>query len=263
VNDSQSARQLKLGPVVVSLVNDTKLHKVIVPILVLIVVVLLAAIWRAHWAAWVAVFPVAWMSALVAAAMFEKEKDDETVRKKVGLEVCQGVEIAATPEWAKSLYEKAIQMHIDTDKGMYQLITVFVGASVLVMGWVVASPIGVRPNQVQVIGSMAVFLVGTATLLKHRLRAYNKLREIYLRYLEDQLGGKSGDVPGGTSKQHPLGLHTFMRDALKQGGSSEAKGEREWLKLSFHEVMDLYYFIYLILWIIVYVALPSATLQTP
>src|SRR5439155_19482696 len=126
----------------------------------------------------------------------------------------------------KTFYDKATQMHIDTDKGMYQLISVFVGASLLVLSWVVGSSRAqsVTADEIAIIGSLAITLVGIATLLKHRLRHYNKLREIYLRSLEKRLCG------GADTKSGP---HTFIG----------AVSARAW-SLSFHEAIDLYYFVY-------------------
>jgi hypothetical protein len=148
---------------------------------------------------------------------------------------------AQTPDpsepW-KMLYDKATQMHIETDKGMYQIVTVFVGASLIVLSWVV----GVRSDQISpdliaIVGSLAVVLVGIATLLKHRLRHYNKLREVYLRELEKRLCG---------SLESTAGLHTFMATASRPPSTSGSA-------VSFHEAIDIYFFIYAFIWIVVYV----------
>ena len=130
-----------------------------------------------------------WVTGLVLGAMFSADPDEASIEA-----LLPALTVGSTDpiEPWKTLYDKATQMHIDTDKGMYQLITVFVPASLLVLSWVVANtrPELITRDHVIVIGSLAVVLVGIATLLKHRLRHYNKLREVYLRGLERRLCDK-------------------------------------------------------------------------
>lgn len=205
-----------------------KVQVVILPAAIFVATLVLLTVWNRT--VWAGVLPVAYVSLLVLAAIFEKPEDELSIGNLVpnlaGNRLKNG-------NWG-TLYERAIQMHIDTDKGMFQLITVFVGASLLILGWVVANPKpeALSSDHVLVVGSLAVVLVGIATLLKHRLRHYNKLREIYLRRLEQQL------------RQPDIGLHTFMKKA-----TNPLKG----LNVSFHEAIDIYYFIYLVVWIIVYI----------
>lgn len=134
-----------------------------------------------------------------------------------------------------TLYDKTTQMHVESDRGMYQIIGIFVPASLFVLGWVLSNP---KNNQVTseptvIIGSMAMVLVGVATLIKHRLRYYNKIREIYLRKLESHLLNKEPD-------KNP-GLHNFMKNSYSPTG------------ISFHEVVDIYFFLHMGVWIIIWI----------
>ena len=138
-------------------------------------------------------------------------------------------------ELLKLFYEKAIDMHIATDKGMYQIIGIFVPASLLVLGWVLSKNVSKKLSieATLIIGSLAVVLVGIATLIKHRLRYYNKIREVYLWRIEHILLQKNKSLDRE-------GLHIFMKNKDKNRF------------LTFHFVIDLYYFIHLFIWVITF-----------
>jgi hypothetical protein len=215
-----------------------KVWLVILPTVVFFIALALFSFWKHP--AWAVVVPVIWVTTLVFVAIFDEEEDEDFLKKSMP-------NLTLTPlekEYWRVLYERSIQMHIDTDKGMFQLITVFVTASVLVLGWVVANPKPelMKGDLVLVVGSLAVVLVGTATLLKHRLRHYNKLREIYLRGLERQIDKWAS----------PFGLHTFMQ-ASERTPKEASEHKMKKLRLSFHEAIDLYYFIYLFVWIVEFI----------
>lgn len=205
-----------------------KLGFVILPTVAFIVV--LFNVTPQHMPTYAAPLVALWTTLLVIAAMFASEPKATDLDKHLPPAPAVANPATSWPQepW-KTFYDKATQMHIDTDKGMYQLITVFTGASLLVLSWVVGSSRvqSVTVDEIAVIGSLAVTLVGIATILKHRLRHYNKLREAYLRRLET-LSGSTGP-------------HTFI-DAVSTRG----------LSLSFHEAIDSYYFIYAFLWVLLY-----------
>ena len=187
-----------------------------------------------HRPALAALLAPAWITILVLRAMSEMEVSDDDERLSKILPTLDEKERNTADSWR--LYEKATQMHIDTDKGMYQLIAVFVPASLLVLGLAVpgSAPSSIPPDYVVIEGSLSIVLVGLATLLKHRLRHYNKLREIYLRRLEVQLTGADSRA----------GLHTFIQAATRLTFGRAP---------SFHEAIDIYYFIYVFVWIALYV----------
>jgi hypothetical protein len=175
---------------------------------------------------------------LVLFAMFTRDPKDEDIAAFPGIVGLRKIE---NPEPWKTFYDKTVQWHIDTDKGMYQLITVFVGASLLVLGWAVGGsrkdPI--TADEIAVLGSLAVVLVGLATLLKHRLRYYNKLREIYLRALEMRFCGADRTESG------PQGFMKKMAATTPVHWTSK-------IAPNFHEAIDLYYFVHALLWFVVY-----------
>jgi hypothetical protein len=158
-----------------------------------------------------------------------------------------------------SSYDKTVQMHVETDKGMYQIVGIFVPASLLILGWAVTQHLG--PDLLLLVGSIAVVLVGVATLMKHRLRWYNKIREIYCRKIEAQLLAASRDEESPrdmlndfASKDVTWGLHTFMQRAASRKESCFQKAT----KISFHEAVDAYFFVYILTWgLIVWLSLAA------
>lgn len=166
---------------------------------------------------------------LILLAMLEKEPNKEKLDKKYSLKMDD-------KELIKFFYEKTIDMHIGTDKGMYQIIAIFVPASLLVLGWVLSKNVckKLSVEETVTIGSLAIVLVGIATLIKHRLRYYNKIREVYLRRIEHILLQENDLL-------EKEGLHIFM----------ENKDKTSWL-LSFHFIIDFYYFTYLFIWVVIF-----------
>jgi len=173
--------------------------------------------------------PIPFITFLIFLAMLEEEPHEDPLVEKYPL-------IMGDKELIKLFYEKAIDMHIGTDKGMYQIIAIFVPASLLVLGWVLSKNMYEKLSigATVTIGSLAVVLVGIATLIKHRLRYYNKLREVYLRRIEHILLQENESL-------HDEGLHIFMKN----------KDKSRWF-LSFHFIIDLYYFIHLFIWMIIF-----------
>lgn len=210
-----------------------KLYVVVLPTIILVaVLVFLACRGQTSLAAFLA---PGWTMIWVFHAMFTRDPDEVTIAGLLPTSTAQTPD--PTEPW-KTLYDNATQMHIETDKGMYQIVTVFVGASLLVLGWVVGARTDqISPDLIAIVGSLAVVLVGIATLLKHRLRYYNKLREVYLRVLERRLCG---------SLESTAGLHSFMAAASKVPSTRRSA-------VSFHEAIDIYFVIYAFIWIVVYV----------
>ena len=135
-------------------------------------------------------------------------------------------------EAVKLSYEKAIDMHTQTDHGMFQIISIFVPASLVVLGWVLSKKSGdeLSFEATLFVGSIAIVLVGVATLIKHRLRYYNKIRENYMRDLEITLFQKETEA-------EKIGLHNYV-----------GKNCHTPFLSSFHHVVDIYYFVYLAIW---------------
>jgi hypothetical protein len=87
-------------------------------ILIMLTLVLIAVVsWLkvADKAVWAAVIPVACVSGLVIAAMFEKPAEESSLTSWLG----PPEKNPPSSDWSKTLYERATQMHIDTDKGMF------------------------------------------------------------------------------------------------------------------------------------------------
>lgn len=205
--------------------------KVLWPILILLFAIVFVICTSAAQAALVVLIAPLWITYLVVRAIFAPDITD----KKINDSLPPIPSVRGKTAFLTTLYDKTIQMHIETDSGMYQLISIFVGASVLILGWVLASskPDAITRDSIMTVGSLAVVLVGVATLLKHRLRYYNKVREIYLRRLEAVL--LKGQLP-----KDQWGLHNFVKKFADPGD------------VSFHEVIDIYYFVNIFIWAIVY-----------
>jgi hypothetical protein len=99
-------------------------------------------------------------------------------------------------------------------------------------------------------------LVGVATLLKHRLRYYNKLREIYLRRLEEKLCGGVTHLTNKPENTRETDRHPLKSKPPLQGpqGFMESGAPPAWFEASFHEVIDIYYFVYLFVWFVLYMS---------
>lgn len=166
---------------------------------------------------------------LVLLAILEDEPEEPTADDDIEI-------TSETKEVVKLFYEKAISMHTETDNRVFQIISIFVPASLLVIGWILSKKKeAILPSEATlIIGSIAVVLVGVATLIKHRLRYYNKIREIYLRKLEKVLLPEPMDY-------EEYGLHNYVKKKCKTRFFT-----------SFHVVVDLYYFVYLTIWVILY-----------
>jgi hypothetical protein len=76
-------------------------------------------------------------------------------------------------EWIRSAYAATISLYIEVDREIWQISTIFMASSTLVMGWVVTNFDKLSADMVLVIGCASIMLVGMATLLKHRLRMFN------------------------------------------------------------------------------------------
>jgi len=144
----------------------------------------------------------------------------------------------------QAAYTAATQLHIETDRAMWQIVAIYVPVSVLIMGWVVSSMNVIKETSVIIAASSAIVLVGIATLFKHRLRSYNKVREAYLRRLENVL---MGSEPAGNQ----WGLHHVM---LKNFNSSACHKSL----LSIHCVVDLYFFLHILIWIALWIVIRNS-----
>lgn len=176
------------------------------------------------------VFP-AFVTILVLLSIAETKPEERDLNTNLALN-------QDAQELIKLFYEKATNMHIDTDKGMYQIIGIFVPASLLVLGWALSKKAGeeLSIEATITIGSLAVVLVGVATIIKHRLRYYNKMREIYMRWAEKILLHNKGLAEG-------KGMHCFMKNKDKSS-----------CFVSFHFAIDFYYFAHLSVWVIIFMS---------
>lgn len=174
-------------------------------------------------------FPVL-ITVLVVWAMFEAEPSEEETYDDISI-------TSYMKEVIKLSYEKAIDMHTQTDRGMFQIISIFVPASLVVLGWVLSKKSGYKLSSeaTLIVGSIAIVLVGVATLIKHRLRYYNKIRENYMRNLERVLFKEDSEIK-------KFGIHNYFKENCSTH-----------FLLSFHIVVDIYYFVYLIIWVLLFI----------
>lgn len=144
-------------------------------------------------------------------------------------------------EWLKTSYNATTSLFIETDREIWQIATIFLSASLLIMGWVVTNLDKLDISVVIVAGCASVLLVGIATLFKHRLRLFNLVHSAYLRRLENAIM-KTQDMA------EYWGPHHLRNNVL----STKDKGLCPWL-LSIHGIMDIYFVLFTAIWVALWI----------
>ena len=165
-----------------------------------------------------------------------------SIRQEVKqVEAIDAQETKPSDEWLRMAYQAANSLYIEVDREIWQISTIFIAASLLLMGWVVTSFDNIDFYLSVVLGCASIILVGLATLFKHRLRAFNLFHISYMRRLE-QAGA-------GTEEGAQIwGLH-YLRKRMK------TKGDILKTATSIHGVMDIYFFLFIILWVAIWLIL--------
>ncbi len=142
-------------------------------------------------------------------------------------------------EWIRTQYQSTTSLYIEVDREIWQISTIFVSASLLLMGWVVTNFDKLDSTLVLVLGCASITLVGTATLFKHRLREFNIVHLGFLRRLERAMATSQVDAEF-------WGLHYVRRQKMK------SKGNFSKIIRSVHGVMDIYLFLFIALWLAIW-----------
>ncbi len=118
-------------------------------------------------------------------------------------------EPATTPphEVLLEMHRAGCGMFADTDKAMWQIVSVFLPGSLLLMGWAVTTK-NLPEWAFVMLGSASILLAGTGALLKLRLRSMNVLQLRHLQRLERVLlGTADADGWGVHQVRIPLWAH--------------------------------------------------------
>ena len=67
----------------------------------------------------------------------------------------------------KTLYSATTSLYVEVDRKIWQIATIFLAASLGVIGWVVVNLKDLSPTVVAIVGYASITLVGIATVLKH------------------------------------------------------------------------------------------------
>jgi hypothetical protein len=139
-------------------------------------------------------------------------------------------------EWVRTAYETTTSLYVEVDREIWQISTIFLSASLLLMGWVVTRFGDINLCLTLIVGCASIVLVGVATLFKHRLRAFNLVHVSYLRRLERAIADSEESVSF-------WGLHYLRRRSMMSKGNFRRK------VTSIHGVMDIYFVLFLLLWV--------------
>jgi hypothetical protein len=115
--------------------------RVVLPIFIILVTVLVFLIYPCR-TPLAAILAPSWTTLLVLQAMFTDGPDEKTI---AGLLPTSTTQTPDPNEPWKMLYDKATQMHIETDKGMYQIVTIFCRS--VASGFKLGSGSATRSNQ--------------------------------------------------------------------------------------------------------------------
>jgi hypothetical protein len=139
-------------------------------------------------------------------------------------------------EWIRSAYAATISLYIEVDREIWQISTIFMASSTLVMGWVVTNFDKLSADMVLVIGCASIMLVGMATLLKHRLRMFNLVHIESLKRLE------LAAVGGNLEAANYWGV-CHIRNCLRAGSHPV-----RWAT-SIHGLIDIYLLLFTLIWL--------------
>ena len=145
------------------------------------------------------------------------------------------LEPVPSEEWIRTAYQTTTSLYVEVDREIWQISTIFLSASLLLMGWVVTRFSDVNLCLTLIIGCASIVLVGVATLFKLRLRAFNLVHLSYLRRLERTIAGSEANASF-------WGLHYLRRSSMM------SKNIFSRTVTSIHGVMYIYFFLFLILW---------------
>ena len=156
-------------------------------------------------------------------------------RKAPILEEPEKAPTSPSVDWLKTAYDSTIDHWIETDREIWQIATIFLSASLLILGWVVVNFGTVELEVLTIAGTASVALVGVSTLDKHRMGRFNLLHARYLRRLERAF------MQDDTAAAY-WGLH-HVRLRLKT-----RRNILSWAT-SLHGLSDIYFFLFAFLWI--------------
>jgi len=139
-------------------------------------------------------------------------------------------------DWIRAAYTATVSLYIEVDREIWQISTIFMASSTLVMGWVVTNFDKLSAQMVLVIGCASIMLVGMATLLKRRLRMFNLVHIESLKRLEQAAVG------GNLDAANYWGVH-HLRSSLR-AGSDPAR----WVT-SIHGLIDIYLVLFTLVWL--------------
>lgn len=141
-------------------------------------------------------------------------------------------------EWLITAYKTATSLYIEVDREIWQIATIFLSASLLIMGWVVTKSDKLDLRMVIIMGCASIMLVGIATLFKLRLRNFNLIHIEYMRRLEEAAVGQQNAA-------EYWGLH-HARKVLKAG--KLWKHPLQW-STSIHGIMVIYFVLFIVIWV--------------
>jgi uncharacterized membrane protein (DUF485 family) len=139
-------------------------------------------------------------------------------------------------DWIRAAYAATVSLYIEVDREIWQISTIFMASSTLVMGWVVTNFEKLSAQMVLVIGCASIMLVGMATLLKHRLRLFNLVHIESLKRLEQAAVGGNLDAANYWGVYH-------IRNCLRAGSHPV-----RWAT-SIHGLIDIYLVLFTLIWI--------------
>jgi hypothetical protein len=148
-------------------------------------------------------------------------------------------------EWLKTAYDATTSLYIEVDREIWQISTIFLSASLIIMGWVMTSLDKIDTRAVVIAGAASILMVGVATLFKHRLRIFNLVHIEYLRRLEEGFIGQK-------EAAEYWGVH-HVRSKLKAGNNPA-----RWIT-SIHGVMDVYFILFIAIWLALFMIANTRT----
>jgi hypothetical protein len=141
-----------------------------------------------------------------------------------------------TNDWIRTAYTATTSLYIEVDREIWQVSTIFMTASILLMGWVVTNLYKLNMGMTMVIGCASIILVGMATLFKFRLRRFNLVHIENLKRIEQ--------AALGIDAANYFGVH-HMRFSLKP--------EKWWQELiSIHGLMLIYFVLFTLIWLAIW-----------
>lgn len=160
-------------------------------------------------------------------------------------------------EWIRSAYTATTSLYIEVDREIWQIGTIFMASSALLMGWVVTNFNELKPEMVLLIGCASIMLVGMATLFKHRLRRFNLVHIESLRRLE------RAAVNGNRDAADYWGVH-HMRSSLRTDKAGPATTSVRRLMrraTSIHGLIDIYLVLFTVMWLLLWL-IKNGTIHT-